>query len=406
MRIGQISTFPPQVCGIAAYTSYLIDALVTVDPTISVTVLAEYGAGPSERASIVPCFHAEDEYVQSVLTALQHLDLDVVHIQHEYGIFGVDERLPLLLSGIRELGLPVVLTMHTVHTTLSFDLGCSWRQSRPPIDQLMIERYQRDLGNAADAVVAHQRLPMGEVLVRQGVKEQRIVTIPHGTLLTGSRTWGSQGSDGGRDPRSPLLVAFGYFEPAKNIHTLLEAFSLLRATVPQARLLVGGHVRYPVPETVAYRARCDELVIELGLTDAVTILARPVAEGDVEALFASADIACFVYDEDSRSSSGALHRALGSGVPTVVSRIPKFTEVGEISDEILVNPRSPRAIARLLDRVLHDADFASHVRRRSAQFVEATSWERIALRHAVLYRDLAEGRIRTAARRAVDALAP
>jgi glycosyltransferase involved in cell wall biosynthesis len=406
MRIGLVSTFPPQVCGIAAYTKYLVDGLVTVDPSLSVTVLAEHGAGPTQNASVIPCFRAEDDYVDGVLNALRHLDLDVVHVQHEYGIFGVDARFPRLLSGIRALGVPVVLTLHTVHTALSFDLGCTWRHSRPPLDRAAIERYQRDLGDGADVVVAHQRQAMGEVLVRQGVAEERVVTIPHGTLLTGSGIERFDGSDGGRDPESPLLVAFGYFEPAKNVHTLLEAFSLLRSTVPGARLLVGGYVRYPVPETVAYRARCARLVTDFGLEGAVTILDRPVAEDDVEAMFASAEVACFVYDEDSRSASGALHRAIGSGVPSIASRIPKFSEVGEISDELLVNPRSSRAIARLLNRVLGDADFAAHVRRRSAQFAEATSWERVAMRHAVLYRDVAEGRVGAASRRAVDALVP
>jgi glycosyltransferase involved in cell wall biosynthesis len=407
MQVALISTFAPQACGIAAYTGYLIDALAAVDPTMSVTVLAEHGASRSNRAQVLQCFDGEADYVDQLLPQLRRLDVEVVHIQHEYGIFGVDERFLRLLSGIRDIGVPIVLTMHTVHTALSFDLGCSWRHRRPPLGGLEIERYQRATSNWADVVITHQDSPMREVLIRQGVASERVTTIPHGTLIRARRSRRPDGLGASSSHDSPVLVAFGYFEPAKNIQGLLQAFSFLRSTMPRAQLLVGGHIRYATPETLAYRASCEQAVADLGLSGNVTFMDQPLAESEVEGFFASADVACFVYDEDSRSSSGAFHRAIGCGIPAIASRIPKFVEVGEISDELLVNPRSPRSMAQLLSRILTDDAFRVDIGERAAKFAESTSWERVAMRHLSLYRDLSERRSDvTPSQVSCDALVP
>jgi glycosyltransferase involved in cell wall biosynthesis len=309
----------------------------------------------------------------------------VVHIEHEYGVFGLDGRFHQLLAEIQCLRLPAVLTLHTVHTALSFDLGCGWGKNRLSLDEIDIERYQRDVGAAADVVVVHQEAPMRKVLIRQGVSGQRVVTIPHGTSLATSITLGTSRPSG-----SPLLVAFGYFEPTKNHHVLIEAFAELRATWPTAQLLVGAHIRHPVPQTVAYLERCERLVSELDLSANVAFLKEPVAEHDVETLLAAADVACFVYDEDTRSSSGALHRAVGCGVPVVAARVAKFTEVSEISDELLVNPRSAGELAQLLKRMLSDGEFCSLMRQRGHAFAKATSWNRVAARHLAIYQRLAQ----------------
>jgi glycosyltransferase involved in cell wall biosynthesis len=382
-----VSTYPPQVCGIAAYTRDLIAAISAHDPSFRPVVLAEHGAARTGDVEVWPCFDGETDYVEAILDRLDLLNVDVVHLQHEYGIFGIDDRFPRLLAGLRQRNLAVVVTLHTVHTALSFDLGCSWRQGRPRLGTFDVERYQRRLGRGSDAIVVHQEAPIRQVLLRQGLDEARVRSIPHGTAvapLSASSARGAVQADGvGR-----TLVAFGYFEPAKNYPVLLEAFAQVLAAVSNVRLVLGAHIRHQAPDTLACRARCTELVGELGLDEHVTFLDDPVAEADVEALFAEADAACFVYDEDTRSSSGALHRAAGYGVPIVASRIPKFAEVSQISDELLVNPHSPEEIARVLIRILREPDFAGWARYRSRSFAELTSWDRVAAEHLSLYRSL------------------
>jgi glycosyltransferase involved in cell wall biosynthesis len=386
-NIALISTYPPKSCGIASYTRDLVDAILAADRSASITVLAEDGAtSSSQGATVWPCFDGEGEYVAPILDRLRRLMPDVVHIQHEYGIFGVDERFHQLLTGIHGLELPVVVTLHTVHTALSFDLGCSWRRARQSLADIDIEGYQLAVGMASDVVIAHQKAPISEVLIRQGLPRERVVTIAHGTPTARS------GEDRAAQvaPRfvskPPIVVGFGYFERSKNYPVLIEALPIIHAMLPQTRLILGGHIRYPSDVATSFRSHCEEKINDLGLRAHVDILYDPVPDEHVNALLFAADAACFVYDEDTRSSSGALHRAIGCGVPVIASRIPKFAEVSEISDELLVNPRSPEQVARVLGRLLSDTDFRYHIQRRGEAFARRTSWDCAAARHLTVYR--------------------
>ena len=388
MQVALISTYPPTTCGIASYSHHLTAALRATDPSVRVAVVTELDT-TSADPDVWPSFDRDGEYVAPILDGVENLDADLVHIQHEYGVFGLDERFHELLAGLRRAGRPVVVTQHTVHTTLSMDLGCSWRGRRPPPSDLDIERYQREVGAAVDAVVVHQETAIRQVLLRQGLAENRVVTIPHGTPIATPPDKAAARAALGLPLDEPLLLAFGFFEPAKNHAVLIEALSLLRADVPSAKLVIGGHIRYPAPETVAYRALCEQLVERLGLGDHVTFLDDPVPDDEIVTLLGAADVACFAYDEDTLSSSGALRWAVGCGVPVVASRVAKFSELSQISDELLVNPRSPAQVARLVGRILSDSSFRTDMRRRGDRFADATSWDRVARRHLALYRDIA-----------------
>ena len=96
MRIAFVSSYLPQPCGIATYTYYLIEALRRKSPTTQISVLAEGEAQPQRGSAtdIRTVFRFDSEYVDAVVSAVDERCPDVVHIQHEYGIFGLDERFP------------------------------------------------------------------------------------------------------------------------------------------------------------------------------------------------------------------------------------------------------------------------------------------------------------------------
>ena len=227
---------------------------------------------------------------------------------------------------------------------------------------------------------------MRTTLIEQGARADRVASIPHGTLKETSVSSAVAKKHLGYTVDNPLLVAFGYFEPSKNHQRLLEAFSLVRLRQPNAKLWIGGHVRWPSPPTRRYKARIASLIDQMGLREHVTLWEEPVPEAEVPVLLSAADVGCFVYREDTYSSSGALHRMLGSGKPIVASYIPKFHELRRIAPEILVDPDSPEEIARVLIRLLEDCSFRTLIARKALQFAEDTSWPLAANTHLDVYR--------------------
>ena len=392
MHVCLVSTYFPRPCGIASYSHYLAGALVSSHVSPRLTLLAERPAEPAsnERFTVIPAFSGEEDYTDELVQHIEAIDPDVVHIQHEYGIFGYDNRFPTLLRRLRDLRRPTLVTLHTVHTRLSFNAGCARPEMRRLLRAVDIEAYQRTLGVLADSLIVHQSKPIRQVLLRQGLVPDRVVAIQHGTLVLPRNQIGAK-QQLGLDEDTKLIVAFGYFEPSKNLLRLIRAFHQVRHCVGPAKLWLGGHVRFATGRAVAYRDHCRRLIESLSLGHDVIFADEAVPEEQVPRLLAAADVACFVYNEDTYSSSGALHRAMGMGLPIIASRIPKFQELAEVSDEILVTPGSVGALSRLLVRTLHDDTFRSSIVHAVRRYARHTAWPVVALKHWSLYRRLSPG---------------
>ena len=231
----------------------------------------------------------------------------------------------------------------------------------------------------------HQDRTIRQVLIRQGASPDRTVAVPHGTLVPRASPRAEVRRALGVDADDPLIVSLGYFEPSKNGLLLLEAIATLHTRYPRMKTIVSGHIRHPVPETLDYWAVCKTFVEQHRMEDYVTVLQRELSEQEMTDLFAAADAACFVYREDTRSASGALHRAIGCGVPIVASRIAKFDEVAEVADELLVSPDRSGELTRLLDRLLGDTLFRNGMAGRLAELAERSAWPLVARRHLAYY---------------------
>jgi glycosyltransferase-like protein len=167
----------------------------------------------------------------------------------------------------------------------------------------------------------------------------------------------------------PLVVTVGGIEPRKGSRDLVEALALLG---PKARLAVGGG------ETLfdhrAYRAEIDALVAELGVD--VQILG-PLAQEDVPPLLACAD--AFALPSLKEGFGLAALEALAAGVPVVLRDLPVFREVFGATVRYAQDPAS-------LAAALAAAPLDPEPGRALAR---SLTWERAAVAHLAVYRNLA-----------------
>src|SRR5690554_3972257 len=119
MQICFISSYFPQPCGIASYTHYLAEALKTSNGTLDVALLAKKSneINSSLSINILPVSNFDENFSVKLNDQLKKLNPDIVHIQHEYGIFGYDDRFLELLEELRLIGIRTVVTLHTVYTS-------------------------------------------------------------------------------------------------------------------------------------------------------------------------------------------------------------------------------------------------------------------------------------------------
>jgi glycosyltransferase involved in cell wall biosynthesis len=192
----------------------------------------------------------------------------------------------------------------------------------------------------------------------------------------------------GREPRQPTISWAGRIDPIKDLETLLQAFALVRAALPAARLRIFGGT----PDgNEDYHGRCRSLVDSLGVADAVSFEGRV---RDIRDAYAAGHVV--VLSSISEGFPYTLIEAMTSGRATV------STDVGGVSEAVaetglVVAPRDPAAMADACLRLLRDEllrhRLGAAARRRA---LELFTVDRAIDSFREIYADLAAGRDRRA----------
>ncbi|HEX3596770.1 MAG TPA: glycosyltransferase [Polyangiaceae bacterium] len=379
MRIGFVSSYRPQRCGVAAYTAALAGGMRASGGGHELFAFSEMGSltGSDGTLCSVPTFRRADDYVLAVAARAATFGIDVLHVQHSSDILGVDERLPRLLTLLRARGVRTVVTLHSVHSprTAAFERLFG------------VSQFHRNLGALADAVVVHGARGMRDELVRQGLSRSKVHVIGHGTELVGAPSREEARAQLGLPAGVPLLLCFGFLHPQKSLHTVLLAMRRLARRVPEARLCLAGHVQNPNAVNRAYLA-CLHWLAERGeLADRIILRRGYATDADARAFYRAADIVLLPYRQSYGSASGVAHQAAGAGRLMLCSASPKFAEVGESIDPSLVVPtQSAEAWAGAIAGLLCDSKHRDELTERVARFAKATSWPSVGERHLALYR--------------------
>ena len=115
MRAAIVSTYPPRACGIGTFAADVRASLLGV-PGVErgeLVAVVNEPSSPQRRGLLATIAQAvRGDYVRTA-RMLGRLDVDVVLLQHEYGIFGGKDG-EYVLSFARNLAQPLVVTLHTV----------------------------------------------------------------------------------------------------------------------------------------------------------------------------------------------------------------------------------------------------------------------------------------------------
>lgn len=371
MKIAYVSTYLPKQCGIATYTDYLVHGIRKVSPVSEVRIVAEQGASPlkQDKLEVIPCWERNENYVEPIISHTK--GVDVVHIQHEYSIYKFDDRLPVLLQRL-DANARKIITIHCVRPAQFSERGA--------VD----EDFAARIAGLSDQVIVH--LPTQKaILTRLGVPSKKIHVIPHGTELTNENKETSR-KRLGLPVDAGILLMFGFIKKHKCVHIVLDALvEILEKFEDVYLFLAGGLAPTASKKDIEHAEFLSKKIEELGLQKNVIYPNKFFPNEDVPYLLRSADIVLFPYYEEDRSASGSFHLAIGAARPVIASRIPKFEELKNICDELLVLPYNSSGIAGIATRLFQDSEFREHVISRTEEYGNLTSWENVASQHLELY---------------------
>ena len=366
MRIGFVSTYPPLECGIGTYTHYLNTALREAGN--ETFVISEYGA---EGHAVFPVFHhGSAAFPRDVFNTSTRMTPDVIHIQHEYGMYGPQcgvEVVDLILR-YRVVGLPVVVTLHTVEEELT------------PAQQLILKHIIDECG----AVIVHEAYQK-ETLLRYfgGMKHaaQKIHVIEHGIRELAPITNGKHKLD---LADKKVILLCGYFRPTKGFETIIDIFPQICDEVPDAVLVVAGKTRNI--EFDEYRRDLFTRLNESPCADRIEILRGQFPQHTFDTIIAASDVVVLPYTQGGQS--GIMAQCFAQGVPVVTSALKGFQLLVDRSHGGMV-AASDAEFKKLIVKLLRDDALQADLRANIRTYVERQAgWSQIARAHTNVYQSV------------------
>jgi glycosyltransferase involved in cell wall biosynthesis len=367
LAVAFVGTSPPRQCGIATFSQDLENALHAADPEVRIDWAAIddgtsiHAYGPQVRWSILQGH--PPSYRRAALD-LNAADIDVVSLQHEFGLYGTwgdsfeDHLAPFLAALTR----PLVSTLHSVLPNPSESVHAS---------------VQRIASRSHQVVVMADRAKQ-LLLDAYNVSPERVCVIPHGVPAVepaGRTRMKDRLALSGRT----ILTTFGLVDPRKGLEYMIQAMQDIRRRDPTAVYLIVGKTH---PELIrrdgeTYRNQLWQLVKDEGLAQHVEFVDKYLSQSEIVNYLLASDVYITPYLDPQQITSGTLAYALGAGKAIVSTPYLHAVEVLAGERGLLAQFRSHTDLGQATLRILGDPDLKHRLEHNAYAYGRETTWPRI-----------------------------
>ncbi len=364
-RIAVVGNYLPRQCGIATFTTDLCSA-----------ISEEYG---SARLLALPVNDTElgydyparvrwslaQEDLSSYEDAAQFLNfnnIDMVCLQHEYGIFGGPAG-GHILHLLRALKMPAVTTLHTV-------------LREPDPNQLMV---MQQIAELSDRLIVMSELSSQFLQEIYKVPGSKIDMVPHGVPdlpFLDPNFYKDRFHVEGK----AVLLTFGLLSPNKGIENVIQALpDILSKHKNVVYMVVGAtHPHILRREGDKYRTYLQDLAKDIGVDSNVIFHNRFVTPEEMVEFIGAADIYITPYRHEAQVVSGTLAYALGAGKAIISTPYWHAIELLDDHRGALVPFENPRAVAQKTIELLDTPAIRHAMRKRAYLFARNMIWKSVA----------------------------
>ena len=364
-RIAVIGNYLPRQCGIATFTTDLCAAISAEYETTQLMALpvndTEAGYDYPERVRWSLAQNDVKSYEQAA-EFLNFNNIDMVCLQHEYGIFGGAAG-SHILHLLRRLKMPVVTTLHTV-------------LREPSVDQ---RRAMSEIAELSDRLIVMSQLSSQILQEVFKVPGSKIDMVPHGVpdlpFLDPNFHKDRFGVEG-----KAVLLTFGLLSPNKGIENVIQALPQILSKHKNVVYIVAGatHPHILRREGDTYRASLQALAKEVGVEAQVIFHDRFVSPEEMAAFIGVADIYITPYRYVAQVVSGTLAYALGAGKAIISTPYWHAIELLDDRRGALVPFQDPDAIANKTIELLDTPAKRHAMRKRAYLYARDMVWKKAA----------------------------
>jgi len=336
-----LGNYLPRKCGIATFTSDLLGAVAGRHSQSQCFAVAVNDIKGCYQYPEAVRFEIEEQNLSSYRRAADFLNtsnVEVVSVQHEFGIFGGPAG-SHLLALLRHVKAAVVTTLHTVLLN-------------PNPDQRRV--MQELIAHSTRLVVMTKR---GRTILQEiyEARPEKIDLIPHGIpdvmLIAPDYYKHKFGVDGKK-----VLLTFGLLSPNKGIEHVLNALPDIVSEFPEVVYIVLGatHPHELRTRGEAYRLGLEAIARKNKIEKNVIFHNRFVELSELTEFIGAADLYITPYLDEAQITSGTLAYAFGAGKAVISTPYWHAAELLSEARGVLVPFADPAAIAREVSGLVRD----------------------------------------------------
>ena len=377
LGVVHVSTLAPRACGIANFTRDLALALEhnrLVARNVFVAVEEDGVSREYDSKPLCIIWQNNESSYQEAARLLNRSGLDVIHVEHEYGIYGGDWG-EYVLDFSTVITKPLVVTFHTV-------------MRNPP--EKAVDVLARLAGLAGAVVVT---VPAARDLLHEiyHVPKKKIQVIPHGSPESRTGEKNAAKAVLGLQGRITVMT-LGLINPGKGIEYGIQAVHRIAAKYPNILYLIVGQTHPIVRKRQGeqYRERLQDLTRSLRLDANIKFIDRYLSEGEKELYFLATDMYLAPYVGRDQVSSGTITEALGFG-KCIVSTPSTFAQAALANGRgLFCDFNDPESIGGQIEEILSNPSTRLKLERKALDFSRKLTWREAAKAYSRIYQKTSE----------------
>jgi glycosyltransferase involved in cell wall biosynthesis len=377
--IAFIGNYLPRKCGIATFTNDLLQAVSKEGDQIDCWAIAMNDIPQGYPYPKQVRFELNVNSIAGYKLAAEFLNVnkvDVVSLQHEYGIYGGNHG-NLILSLIRNLRMPVITTLHSIL----------------PNPNATQKKIINSISEISDKIVVMSQKAVLFLKDIYKIPQEKISLIHHGIpdlpFIDPNFFKDQFGVEGKK-----VILSFGLINPGKGIEVMIEALPTIIREHPNVVYIILGETHPNIKKEYgeAYRHSLQRRARELDIEDHLIFHNRFVDIDELCEFLGVADIYITPYLNKEQITSGTLAYALGAGKAIISTPYWYAEEILADGRGFIVPFNDSNSIAKKIIYLL-DNEVEGHIMRKQAYvFSRKMIWKEVARNYLEIFDDLVQKR--------------
>lgn len=380
IRLAFVSSYTPRKCGIATFTKDLTKAINDLNPDDLVKIVALNSPSDSPSYPHEVKFLIDKYERDSYKEAAEYLDsgsIDLVCLQHEYGLFGGDEG-DYIFNLLDYLNKPLVTTLHTILT-------------HPTPKQKEILKLLSLRSKYLIAMLPDAKNKLKEIY---GINPDKVVIIHHGVPDCPKSNKVKKSKFGWQQQK--VLLMSGLISRNKGIEYVIQALPGIVKKYPNLLFVIAGQTHPEIlrTENESYRDNLTKLARSLGVEKNLLMVNRYLSLDELLEYYDACDLYLTPHLDAQQVTSGTLAYALGMGKACISTPYIYAKDMLSEKRGVIIDFKDSQAINKAVLEVLDNPAYQQELERNAYALGRTMSWPRVAERYLILFRLILEKNVK------------